>query len=78
MGIYREMVLHAENGDRQEDYVLRRMVVDVFRCDHQQMPTELVTFDRRALLRNLGQTIEQALEVNGWSGAAREILARPR
>ena len=73
MGIYREMVLHAENGDRQEDYVLRRMVVDVFRCDHQQMPTELVTFDRRALLRNLAQ-LEQltaSFRVSTGSGLSR-------
>ena len=67
----------AESGDYYADYMLRRALVE-YGCQPLRLsallPKEGIGFLRRAWLRDIGQTIQEALDSGRWSEEARQVL----
>jgi hypothetical protein len=73
----RRIIQTAEAGNYAVDYALRCCVVEYLDYgDYRQLPEELIAYMQRALLRDIGQTIKQAIEVNSIGDAGLEILRR--
>ena len=70
----RELIQRAEAGDYDTDYALRSCLVEY--GIHRPLPEELVHYLQRALFRDVGQSIEQALTVPKTAVHLLEILKR--
>ena len=74
----RQIIRDAENGDYRADYGLRCLLVEYLDYGDyrsRDLPDELRGFMQRALFRDPGQSIKQAIEVVG-SAIGREFLIR--